>query len=189
MNKVNISQIILISFSGIHREPTRNQWELTWNPPGINKDYTILSDSWWALIGSWAVPVGSDWFMGGSGRFTLYKTRAMNFNWVNCNRYFYLIIGQTWTKLSTAYSCKTHCYAAHNKNIFFSPDGQNDLIYHYDLMKSFATCHVIRLTIRLFKLWNRISCNSFFCVEHFTLIHHHYNDSHHNWCLVFSNFD
>ena len=53
MNNVNISEIIVIYFSGVHQEPIRTHQESPQN-------HTILCNScWWFLIGSYRVQGGS----------------------------------------------------------------------------------------------------------------------------------
>ena len=98
MNKVNISQIILIYFSRTHEEPTRNQSKHTRNPPNISHNWLILvdsqrvpggfwlvsggflADSWWVLIGSWSVLIGS-------GHFTFYDSKVIRLLKKNLNQY------------------------------------------------------------------------------------------------------
>ena len=65
MNKVNISQTILISFSGIHQELTRKKI----------RTHQESSRFWWFLIGSYLVLIGSWSVLIGSGRITFYKTQ------------------------------------------------------------------------------------------------------------------
>ena len=53
MNNVNINEIIVIYFSGVHQEPIRTHQESPQN-------HTILCNScWWFLIGSYRVQGGS----------------------------------------------------------------------------------------------------------------------------------
>ena len=65
MNKINISRIILISFSEFHQKPTSNQSE-----PTRTQQESSKGDFWWLYDGFWLVSGrSSDWFLVYSGGF------------------------------------------------------------------------------------------------------------------------
>ena len=76
MNKINISRIILISFSEFHQKPTSNQSE-----PTRTQQESTKGDFWWLFDGFWLVSGrSSDWFLVYSGGFWSFtrKNRQKN---------------------------------------------------------------------------------------------------------------